>query len=474
MDATAQAELVRSGEASPVELVEGAIERAEAIDGELNAIIHRFYDEAREAAAGELPDGPFRGVPFLFKDIGASLAGQPLHLGTSVLKEADFRIPVDTYLGARFRDCGFVTIGKTNLPELGILGTTEPRAYGATHNPWALDRSPGGSSGGAAAAVAAGIVPIAHANDGAGSIRIPASFCGLVGLKPTRARTTAGPLVGDIVSGMSEELVVARSLRDIAAVLDAVHGPAPGDPYVASAPARPYVEELSAEPSGLRIGIRLDAFAGVKVDSVVIEATRDATGLLESLGHRVEEDAPRGFETPELRESFLDRIGAGTANTIGQLGALVGRELGGGDFEPLTWALAERGRRVSGSDYLRAIGLHQGITRVIAGWFESGFDLLVTPTVAEPPPPLGTFDDSGPDPMAAMDRSVPIGTFTALFNATGQPAISLPLHWSEEGLPIGVQLVAPYGREDVLIAVAAQLEEARPWADRRPPLFAAA
>ncbi len=236
MDATAQAELVRSGEASSAELVEAAVERAERLNPELNAIIHSFYDEAREQASGELPDGPFKGVPFLFKDIGAGLAGQPYHLGMQALKDAGFRLPMDTYLGARFRDAGFVTIGKTNVPELGILPTTEPRAYGATRNPWNLEHTPGGSSGGAGAAVAAGIVPVAHANDGGGSIRIPASHNGLVGLKPTRQRTSQGPLIGDALSGLTEELVVSRSVRDTAAILEAVHGGVPGDPYFAPAP----------------------------------------------------------------------------------------------------------------------------------------------------------------------------------------------------------------------------------------------
>ena len=238
-DATAQAELVRSGEVSPVELVEAAIAAAERLNPELNAIIHEFYDQAREEAEGDLPDGPFRGVPFLRKDLGAPMAGEPMHLGMQLLKDADFRSPVDSYLGIRFRDAGFVTIGKTNTPELGIQPTTEPKAYGATHNPWNLDHTPGGSSGGSGAAVAAGIVPVAHANDGGGSIRIPASHNGLVGLKPTRARTSQGPLIGDALSGLTEELVVAHSVRDVAAILEAVHGPAPGRPLLRPGAASP-------------------------------------------------------------------------------------------------------------------------------------------------------------------------------------------------------------------------------------------
>src|SRR4051812_44113302 len=255
LDATAQAELVRTGEASPLELVDAAIERIEAANGEVNAVIHELYDEGREAAAGDLPDGPFRGVPFLLKDLGAAFAGQPLHMGLGVLKDADFRAPVDTYLAERFRAAGFVTIGKTNTPEMGILPTTEPDAYGPSRNPWNTDRSTGGSSGGSAAAVASGMVPVAHANDGGGSIRIPASECGLVGLKPTRQRITEGPVIGDNMSGLTVELVVSKSVRDTAAILEAVHGPAPGDPYVAPAPSRPYTEEVGADPGKLRIGL---------------------------------------------------------------------------------------------------------------------------------------------------------------------------------------------------------------------------
>jgi amidase len=266
LDATAQAELVRIGEVSPEELTQSAIARAERLNPDLNAIIHPLYEQGLAESRGELPDGPFRGVPFLFKDLGAGLAGQPLHMGMKGLKDADFHLPLDTFLGARFREAGFVTIGKTNTPELGIVPTTEPAAYGPTHNPWNLDHSPGGSSGGSAAAVAAGIVPIAHANDGGGSIRIPASCCGLVGLKPSRGRTSLGPLIGDTMSGLTVEHVVSRSVRDVAAALDATHGPGPGDPYVAPAPARPYMEELSADPGSLRIAILTDPVGAAHIE----------------------------------------------------------------------------------------------------------------------------------------------------------------------------------------------------------------
>jgi amidase len=473
LDATAQADLVRRGEASPVELVDAAIERIEASNGELNAVIHKLYDEGREAAVGDLPDGPFKGVPFLLKDLGAAFAGQPLHMGMQYLKDADFRSPVDTFLAQRFRQAGFVTIGKTNTPELGILPTTEPKAYGPSRNPWDTTRSTGGSSGGSAAAVASGMVPVAHANDGGGSIRIPASKCGLVGLKPTRQRISEGPLIGDNMSGLTVELVVSRSVRDTAAILEAVHGPAPGDPYVAPPPSRPYTEELGADPGKLRIGLLTEPLLEAEPNEVVAEAARDAARLLESLGHEIEESHPTGFEEMDVIDTFLTRWMAGQAATLDQLQAVVGREIGPGDVEPLTWALAEEGRRRSADRYLAAVGQHQLISRMIAEWFESGFDLLLTPTLGEPPPPLGTFDDSGDDPVAALMRGAQTATFTATFNVTGQPAISLPLHWSDDRLPIGVQLVAGFGEEDLLLRVASQLEEARPWSDRMPATVAA-
>ena len=471
LDATAQAELVRDAEASPLELVDAAIGRIEDLNAELNAVIHPLFEGAREAASGALPDGPFTGVPFLLKDLGAAFARDPLHLGMRFLKEAGFRAPLDTYLAQRFRDAGFVTVGKTNTPELGILPTTEPDAYGATRNPWELGRSPGGSSGGSAAAVASGMVAVAHANDGGGSIRIPASACGVVGLKPTRQRTSAGPLAGDHMSGLSEELVVSKSVRDTAAVLDAVHGPAPGDPYAAPPPQRPYLDEVGAEPGPLHIGLTTQPFLDVTPDPAVVEAAREAGILLESLGHAVEEGGPGGFEGMDVVDTFLTRWMAGQAATLDQLGTVVGRQVGPEDVEPLTWALAEEGRRRSAGQYLGAVAQTQVVARAIAGWFESGFDLLLTPTMGEPPTPLGAFDDSGPEPLRTIQRGVQTAAFTAIFNATGQPAISLPLHWNDDGLPIGVMLVGRMSEENTLISLSAQLEAARPWAHRHPPIW---
>jgi amidase len=473
LDATAQAELARSGEASPSELVEAAIERTESVNPRLNAMIHPLFDEAREAAAGDLPDGPFRGVPFMLKDLGAALAGQPLHLGMRYLKERNFRAPIDTYLGQRFRDAGFVTIGKTNTPELGILPTTEPVAHGTSRNPWDTERSTGGSSGGSGAAVASGMVPVAHANDGGGSIRVPASENGLVGLKTSRQRTSEGPIIGDNMSGLTVELVVSKTVRDTAAILDAVHGPAPGDPYVAPPPSRPYVEELTADPGKLRIGLVTESMTDDQPDAAVVAAAHEAARLLESLGHSIEQPNFAGLDSIDLVETFLVRWSAGQAAALKQIGIIGGKEITADDVEPLTWALAEKGKGHTAGEYLEAVGAHQMMSRMVAGVHDGGIDLLLSPTLGEISPPLGTFDDSGPDPIRAIYRAGKTCTFAAAFNATGQPAISLPLCVSEEGLPIGIQLAAPLGGEDLLIRVAAQLEQAKPWADRRPAVFAA-
>jgi amidase len=321
------------------------------------------------------------------------------------------------------------------------------------------------------------MVTTAHANDGGGSIRIPASINGLVGLKPTRQRISEGPLVGDNITGLTAELAVTRSVRDTAAILDAVQGPAPGDPYVAPEPLRPYVEELNDE-SSLRVGVLEEPpVEGLDSHPECLAAVRETVRALEELGHDVSDSspvAPGMAEALNLEDSFLTRWAASQEASLSTFGMLLGRELTADDVEPLTWALAEEGRSRTSGRYLLDHGLHQMVARAIAGWFEGGFDLLLTPTMAEPPVPLGTYDDSEGDPMDAFRRAIPAGAFTALFNATGQPAISLPLHWTEDRLPVGVQLVAPFGREDLLIRAAAGLERARPWADRTPPVFAGA
>ncbi len=471
LDATAQAELVRRGELTAAELVDAAIARVERLNPGLNAVIISTFERARaQARSRQLPDGPFRGVPFLFKDIGAHPAGDPLHAGMRLLRQVQWVEREDSYLAAKFRAAGFVSLGKTNTPELALLPTTEPQSYGPTRNPWDPTRSTGGSSGGAAAAVAAGMVPLAHATDGGGSIRIPASECGLVGLKPSRGRTSLGPDVAERWGGMSVEHVVSRSVRDTAAVLDLVAGEMPGDPYVAPPAMRPYAAEVGADAGRLRIGLMLHAPSGVAVHAECTAAARSAAHLLESLGHHVEPSCPDALGDPELLQSVLTVIACSTARALDAWSAKTGRTIGASDVEPLTWVIAEMGRGLSAPAYLRALERMHVQARWIARWWVGGFDLLLTPTLAETPPLLGAFVSTSDDPLAGFIRAAPFSAFTAAFNATGQPAISLPLHWSAGGLPIGVQLVAAYGREDVLIRVASQLEQAHSWAHRRPPV----
>src|SRR5437763_1984247 len=312
MDATAQADLVRAGDASPAELVDAAVARIEALNPQLNAVIYERFEKARAEAAGELPDGPFRGVPMLLKDPHAFQEGEPIHEGTAFLKALDYRAPHDSEVVRRYRAAGFVFVGRTNTPEFGILPTTEPAAYGPTRNPWDPERSPGGSSGGAAAAVASGMVFAAHASDGGGSIRIPAAHCGLVGLKPSRARVSSAPDFGDVMGGLTTELAVTRSVRDAAAMLDAIHGPAPGDPYAVPAPARPFLEEVGAAPGRLRIGLLTTPPGGqLEAHPECVAAARDAAALLEGLGHDVEESAPAGLDDPDYIPQFLVRWTSG-------------------------------------------------------------------------------------------------------------------------------------------------------------------
>lgn len=472
LDATAQAELVRSGQASPTELVEAAIARIEAVDPQLNAVIHRQFDAARAAAAGDLPDGPFRGVPFLVKDLDNSQeAGQPYHAGTRYLQKHDYRPEADSEMIRRYKAAGLIITGRTNCPEFGLQPTTEPATHGATHNPWDPTRSPGGSSGGSAAAVAAGLVPMAHAGDGGGSIRIPASACGLVGLKPSRARHTNAP-ENEAWAGLVGRNVVSRSVRDTAGALDAIAGPAPGDPYQAPPPARPYVEEVGADPGALRVGWLIDDPGGaVPTEPACAVAVESTLGLLEGLGHRIEASTPDGLKSEEVVGHFTACFGAWTAQEVLGLEALGGEPLVDGDVEPATAMLAELGQSVTAVQYLDALDQLQTWTRKLAAWWED-HDVLVLPTMPVLPTPLGAFDSPPDNPLAGLAMSTVVVLYTAPFNISGQPAISLPLHWSEDGLPVGVQLVAAFGREDQLLQVAAQLEEAAPWADRIPPITA--
>lgn len=469
LDAWEQALRVQRGELSPAELVEAAIARIERSDAILNTLVSRLFDEAREAARSpELPAGRFRGVPFLMKDLGAAQAGQPYFAGNRALRDLGYRTPTDTYIGTRFRRAGLITLGKTNTPEFGLQSTTQPLAFGPTRNPWDPARSAGGSSGGSAAAVAAGLVPIAHANDGAGSIRIPAAWCGVVGLKPSRGRVPVDPTwIGRGFVGFA----VTRSVRDAAALLDAVHGHEPGDLFRVPPPARPYVDELTEDPGSLRVGL-LTRAPGADVHPECRAAAEGVARLLESLGHRVEEDAPAALFEPErgLRTFVFGAIEYRLC--LRGLAQLLGRRVGPADVEPFLWTVADPdGPVIPAEDFLEAAEWQQGWASRVASWWAGGFDLLLTPTVCEPPPRLAELD-LGDRPWDLLERLAPHMAFTEPFNVTGQPALSLPLHWSRDGLPIGVQLVARVGREDLLFRVAAQLEAARPWRERRPPLHA--
>jgi amidase len=480
LDATAQAALVRSGEASPLELVDAAITRIEKLDPELNAVIHPRFERAREEAArDDLPDGPFRGVPVLFKDLCCAMEGEPYHEGMKMLRDAGYVSPVTDNLARQYLAAGFVNVGRTNTPELGLVPTTEPEAYGPTHNPWKLGFTTGGSSGGSAAAVASGMTPVAHANDGGGSIRIPAACCGLVGLKPTRGRTSIGPSLGEIANFLQVDLCVSRTVRDTAGVLQAVQGRFPGDPMSAPPPTRSYLDELTTDPGGLRIGILTeDALTGTPVHPDCVAGAEGAGRLLESLGHHVEVSHPAAFASAELLGHFASVWAASCAHDVAEHARWIGKEPGPDDVEPLTWAFVEMADGVTAIDLIVAVNAAQRYARDVAEWWQptaaggSGFDLLLSPTLGEPPVPHGTFAAAPDNPLAGFFRAAAFVPNTAQANVTGQPAISLPLHWNADGLPIGVQLMADYGREDLLLRVAAQLEAAAPWADRRPPVFA--
>lgn len=473
LDATAQAALVASGEVSASELVEAAIDRIERTNPELNAVIHPLFEKARgQVAAGDLPAGPFRGVPFLVKDAVCQTAGDPYHAGMRFLKNRGYVARADTELARRFRAAGLVFVGKTNTPELAMSASTEPLAYGATRNPWNPAHSAGGSSGGSAAAVAAGLVPLAHANDMGGSIRIPASFCGLVGLKPTRARGTLAPEFGEFWGPLTHEHVVARSCRDTAGVLDCIAGAASGDPYTAPPPARPFREEVDAAPGTLRIGL-LAGHAVSDLHPDVAAGLERVVALLDELGHRV---APMTLDAIERLE-VGPWIVCGLARDLDRWAEVLGEPVPEEEVEPLNWMLAAAGRAMSGVEYVaaseRAFRWARELQELWSPQHSENdrLDVLLMPTAPDPPPELGQLAPTVP-PSELLARLGRVTRFTMPWNITGQPAISLPLHSSAEGLPIGMQFVGAYGREDVLLRLAAQLEAACPWASRRPTIHA--
>ncbi|MFQ5557245.1 MAG: amidase [Acidimicrobiales bacterium] len=468
-DAVALAALVSSGELSPLELLDDTIDRIEKLDPQINAVIHPLFDKAREAAAGPLPDGPFRGVPMLLKDLWPTSEGDPFHLGMRGLKEADHRAGADSNLTTAYRRAGFVICGRTNTPELGLVATTEPLAHGATRNPWDTSRGPGGSSGGAAAAVSAGMVPAANASDGGGSIRIPASMCGLVGLKPSRGRVSMGPLQDEW--GNSVQHVVCHTTRDCAAILDATAHPFPGDGVVAPTTGQPYAALVGPAPAPLRLCFIAGAARDdLEVEPEIAETVSRTAALLETLGHHVEESHPGALEDPALVDDFTALWTAGAAASLDNLAPLIGRPLTSADVEPATWAMAEAGRQHSGPAILTMQAAMMRFRRRMATWWAGGFDLLLTPTCLRTAPPLGELACSPDDPLACLTRSIPYAVFTSPFNITGQPAVSLPVGRTTAGLPIGVQLVAGYAREDLLLSVASQLEEDLDWGGTRSPL----
>jgi amidase len=478
LDATGLAELVRRREVSPLELVDAAIARIEKLDPQLNAVILPAFARAREAAkalalAPDLANRPFAGVPFLMKDLGGGEAGAPCHMGVKALKDAGWVERENSHLAERVARAGLISLGRTNTPELGLLPTTEPLAYGPTRNPWNPAHSAGGSSGGASAAVASGMVPMAHASDGGGSIRIPAAHTGLVGLKPTRGRTSFGPSVGERWSGFSCELVVSKSVRDTAGFLDVAQGAEPGDPYAAAPPARPYVQEVGADPGRLRIGLLAGSpREGVSVDPACVEAALATARALDAIGHRVEEASPEAYADPAVGRGYVTVVACCIARALEAVGEKLGRAVTAADVEPMTWAIAEIGRATPVAAYLAQVDFVHRFGRRMAAWWRGGFDLLLTPTTAEPPPRIGEFHQPLDQPLRPFLRAAPFGAFTFPINLTGQPAISLPVHVTAEGLPVGAMLVAAIGREDLLLRVAAQLEEALPWRDRRPPVHA--
>ena len=466
-DALGLAALVRDRKVSAAEVLEAAIARIEALDGKLNAVVHRQFDRARREVSLGLPQGPFHGVPFLLKDLYALDAGEPSGNGSRLYD--GFLADHNSEIVTRFRNSGLAVLGRSNSPEFGLVPTTEPARFGATRNPWNLDRSAGGSSGGGAAAVAARMVPIAHATDGGGSIRIPASACGLVGLKPTRARCPMGPDVGEGWNGLSAGLVVSRSVRDTAAALDAVEGPAVGDPYACPPKARPFLAEVGAAPGRLRIALSTTVPAGVTVDPDCLAAVHDQARLCAELGHVVEEAEPP-IDHEALWEAFAVIIASNVANTVNFREAALGRRARPDEMEQATWAFCEMGRsKVSGADYARAILIIHSLGRRLGNFLER-YDVMLTPTLGKPPVRLGEIDMMDMDQERYRDRLRAYIPFTPVENAAGLPAISLPLAWNAEGLPIGIHFVGRFGDEATLLRLAAQLEQARPWESRRPPI----
>jgi amidase len=469
LDATAQAELVRAGQVTAVELTEAAIDRIETLNPELNAVVTPAYEQALEAAR-TVKGGPFAGVPYLLKDLACEMAGVRFTEGSRFL--ADNVSTFDAELVVRLRKAGLIVLGKTNTPEFGMAPACEPALFGPTRNPWDTTRSTSGSSGGAAAAVASGMVPFAHGNDLGGSLRYPASACGLFALKPTRARNPLGPEYGDIAAGGAVEHALTRSVRDSAALLDATHGPDMGDPYCAPPPARPFADEVRTDPGRLRIAVSTRTPEGDLGHPDCVAAAEHAARLCASLGHEVIETDWPGF-TPEVGAAIGTMINAAAAWILRYWIRRVGREPGPDEIEPLNRALWEAGERVGAADWLVAIEEIQRFSRVVARFFAT-VDAFLTPTMSMPPLPIGTMTSTPEDPWRSLRISGQTVRYAGVVaNLTGNPAMSVPLWWDDDGLPAGVHFLGRFGDEATLLRLAAQLEAAQPWAGRLPAVHAA-
>ena len=468
LDGLAQAELVTSGELTATELVDAAIERIAALNPALNAVVYDSFDEARARAATALT-GPFAGVPYLLKDLVVERAGTPFTEGSRFLRGY-----VSTYtseLALRLERAGLIVLGRTNTPEFGMAPACEPLLHGPTRNPWDLERSTSGSSGGSAAAVASGMVAMAHGNDLGGSIRYPASACGLFGMKPTRARVPLGPQYGDAISGGAAEHALTTSVRDSAALLDAVHGPMPGDPYPAPPVDRPFLDEVGRDPGRLRIAWSARTAEGDLGHPSCVAAVTDAAHLLASLGHDVEEADLPGM-TPAVGSAIGTVMNSAVGWIVGYWIRELGREPGPEDLEPLTRAYWEAGREITAAHYLLAIEELQRFCRVVAA-FLSVYDVFVTPTLSSPPARIGEITSTADDPLrAARTGGATVRYAGVVANLTGNPAMSVPLCWDGDGMPIGVHVLGRFGDEATLFRLAGQLEAVQPWAARRPALHA--
>lgn len=463
-DALGLANLIRRHKISAVELLDATLARADRLHPSLNAVVLRHDELARQQLAAGV-SGSFAGVPFLLKDLHVRLAGTVTDNGSRFFR-GDVASGDDEIVG-RYKRAGLVIFGKTASPELGLTGTAESVLHGATHNPWNLGRIAGGSSGGAAAAVAARLLPMAHASDGAGSIRTPASCCGVFGLKPTRARVPFGPLRFEGWNGLSTQHAVTLSVRDSAALLDATAGPEIGSPYVAPPPLRSYLQEVSASPGRLRVALVTRPLSGSPVDPVCIAAADDAAKLLDDLGHHVEHAAlPVDFE--RTNAGMLATLCVSVLEALKERSAQLGRVWTEDDVETVTWRLAEMGRQYDGVSYAQARAAFDEAGRAMAV-LHGRYDIVLSPTLAEPPVPIGVLSLSPVDFDAYIKAVTAFGPFTALYNMTGQPAMSVPLYWSADSLPIGTMFAAAYGNEGLLFRLAGQLERARPWRGRLPP-----